>query len=97
MGNQTEELIKLAKPVAKKNEFEIEFLQCGAEAIPLPATGLVPIVLFPTTGGLDLQSTTASYGHKLVFLFVGGFIIALVTITTVFTAKIKFQLIRVLL
>ena len=29
------ELLKIAKPLAKKNELEIEFLQCGAEAIPL--------------------------------------------------------------
>ena len=47
------------------------------ECVPIAVTALLPIVLFPTTGGLDLQSTTASYGHKLVFLFVGGFIIAL--------------------
>ena len=31
----SEELLKIAKPLAKKNELEIEFLQCGAEAIPL--------------------------------------------------------------
>jgi sodium-dependent dicarboxylate transporter 2/3/5 len=47
------------------------------ECVPIAVTALLPIVLFPVTGGLDLQSTTASYGHKLVFLFVGGFIIAL--------------------
>ena len=32
----SEELLKIAKSLAKKNELEIEFLQCGAEAIPLP-------------------------------------------------------------
>ena len=47
------------------------------ECVPIAVTALLPIVLFPASGGLDLQSTTASYGHKLVFLFVGGFIIAL--------------------
>ena len=47
------------------------------ECVPIAVTALLPIVLFPLSGGLDLQSTTASYGHKLVFLFVGGFIIAL--------------------
>ena len=31
----SKELLKIAKPLAKKNELEIEFLQCGAEAIPL--------------------------------------------------------------
>ena len=29
------ELLNLAKSLAKKNELEIEFLECGAEAIPL--------------------------------------------------------------
>lgn len=47
------------------------------EAIPIAATSLVPIVLFPLTGGLDLAHTTASYGHKMVFLYLGGFVIAL--------------------
>jgi len=41
------------------------------ECVPIAVTALLPIVLFPLSGGLDLQSTTASYGHKLVFLFVG--------------------------
>ena len=47
------------------------------EAIPISATALLPIVLFPLTGGLSLSSTTASYGHKYIFLFLGGFILAI--------------------
>ena len=47
------------------------------ECVPISVTALLPIILFPLTGGLDIKSTTASYGHNLVFLFVGGFIIAL--------------------
>ena len=47
------------------------------EAISIPATALLPIVLFPLTGGLSLGETTASYGHKYIFLFVGGFILAI--------------------
>ena len=41
----SEELIKLAKPVAKKNEFEIEFLQCGAENIPLPNNSIDTVLI----------------------------------------------------
>ncbi len=48
------------------------------EAIPIAVTALLPIVLFPLSGGLALKSTTAAYGHKLIFLFVGGFILAIV-------------------
>ena len=47
------------------------------ECVPISVTALLPIVLFPLTGGMDLPTTTAAYGHKLVFLFVGGFLIAL--------------------
>ncbi|ASN04698.1 SLC13 family permease [Virgibacillus necropolis] len=47
------------------------------EAIPIPVTSLLPIVLFPITGGLDIGTTTASYGDDTIFLFMGGFMIAL--------------------
>ncbi|WP_211655155.1 SLC13 family permease [Planococcus alpniumensis] len=47
------------------------------EAIPIPATSLLPIVLFPLTGGLDVGATTSAYGNDTIFLFMGGFMIAL--------------------
>lgn len=47
------------------------------EAIPIAATALLPIVLFPLSGSLDIAKTTASFGHKFVFLYLGGFIIAI--------------------
>lgn len=47
------------------------------EAIPIAVTALLPIVLFPLSGGLDLAATSASFGHKYVFLYLGGFIIAI--------------------
>ena len=47
------------------------------EAIAIPVTALLPIILFPLSGGLSLSETTASYGHKYIFLFMGGFIIAI--------------------
>lgn len=46
------------------------------EVIPIAATALLPIVLFPLTGALDLSTTTAAFGHKYVFLYLGGFILA---------------------
>ena len=48
-----------------------------SEAIPIPATSLLPIILFPLTGALSIADTTSSYGHKMVFLYMGGFMIAL--------------------
>jgi solute carrier family 13 (sodium-dependent dicarboxylate transporter), member 2/3/5 len=47
------------------------------EALPLAATALLPIVLFPLTGALDLEATTAPYANDLIFLFLGGFVLAL--------------------
>ena len=47
------------------------------EAIPIPATSLLPIILFPMTSGLDIGATTSAYGNDTIFLFMGGFMIAL--------------------
>jgi sodium-dependent dicarboxylate transporter 2/3/5 len=47
------------------------------EAIPLAATALVPIALFPLLGVLPLKEATAPYANPLIFLFMGGFMIAL--------------------
>src|SRR5690606_24439470 len=47
------------------------------EAVPIPATALLPLVLFPL---LDIQSigdTAAPYANPVIFLFLGGFVIAL--------------------
>ncbi|WP_078592782.1 SLC13 family permease [Evansella clarkii] len=47
------------------------------EAIPIPATSLLPVILFPLTGGLNIGETTSAYGSDTIFLFMGGFMIAL--------------------
>jgi sodium-dependent dicarboxylate transporter 2/3/5 len=47
------------------------------EAIPIAVTSLMPIILFPLTEALSLQDTSSSYGHKYIFLYLGGFILAL--------------------
>lgn len=47
------------------------------EVTDISVTALLPIILFPLTGALDLKTTTASYGHKYIFLYMGGFILAM--------------------
>ena len=47
------------------------------EAIPIPVASLLPLVLFPLTQGLDMNTTASSYGDETIFLFMGGFMIAL--------------------
>jgi len=48
-----------------------------AESIPIPATSLLPLVLFPVLGVNTMQEAAAPYAHPIIFLFMGGFIIAL--------------------
>jgi sodium-dependent dicarboxylate transporter 2/3/5 len=48
-----------------------------SEAIPIAVTALLPIVLFPATGALSLIETTHSFGHRILFLFLGGFMLAI--------------------
>ena len=46
------------------------------EAISIYATALLPLLLFPLTGVASAKAAAAPYGHHLIYLFLGGFIIA---------------------
>ena len=48
-----------------------------AESIPIPATALLPLVLFPALGLGDIRESAAPFANPIIFLFLGGFIIAL--------------------
>ncbi len=48
-----------------------------SEAIDLSATALLPLVLFPLLGIADLPAAAAPYANQLIFLFMGGFMLAL--------------------
>lgn len=47
------------------------------EPIPIAATALLPLVLFPLLGLGSIKEVAAPYANPLVFLFLGGFLIAL--------------------
>lgn len=48
------------------------------EAIPIPATALLPLVVFPIlVDDVDVSDVGAYYGSDIIFLFMGGFLIAL--------------------
>ncbi|GAB3846976.1 SLC13 family permease [Nesterenkonia populi] len=60
------------------------------EAIPIPATALLPLIIFPMlvpegdygadeepAGGVGFDDVGASYGNNIIFLFMGGFMLAL--------------------
>ncbi|MEO8408996.1 MAG: DASS family sodium-coupled anion symporter [Propionivibrio sp.] len=46
------------------------------EAAPVPVTALLPIPMMPLLGIADEKAVAANYGHPLIFLFLGGFLIA---------------------
>ena len=46
------------------------------ESLPLSATALVPFAVFPLAGVLDEKQVATAYGHPLVLLFLGGFILS---------------------
>lgn len=47
------------------------------EPIPIPATSLLPMVLFPLLGIVEIRGAAAPYAHPIIYLFFGGFLIAL--------------------
>ena len=48
-----------------------------SEALPIAATALLPIVLFPLLGVMPLGQATSAYANPMVYLFLGGFLIAM--------------------
>ena len=49
----------------------------ATEALPIAATSLVPIVLFPLLGVVPIKAATSPYANPLIFLFLGGFMVAI--------------------
>ena len=49
------------------------------EGLPIGVVSLLPIVLFPAFGILDMKSATVNYSNTTIFLFMGGFMIAIAT------------------
>lgn len=48
-----------------------------SEAVPMAVTSLLPLLVLPTTGILSMEEASSPYGDKYVFLFLGGFLLAL--------------------
>ncbi|MGO1399012.1 MAG: anion permease, partial [Brevibacterium yomogidense] len=49
------------------------------EALPLPATSLLPLVVFPTVGVAEIGDTAAPYAGSVIFLILGGVLLGLAT------------------
>jgi sodium-dependent dicarboxylate transporter 2/3/5 len=64
------------------------------EPVPLPVTSLLPIILFPLLGVTKLGATTSSYAEPIIFLFIGGFLIAIAIEKTGLHKRIALNIIR---
>ncbi len=47
------------------------------DGLPLAVVSLLPIVLFPAAGVLTTKETTVNYANPIIYLFLGGFLIAI--------------------
>ena len=47
------------------------------EVLPISATAMLPLVLFPVLGIVDIDTAAAPYADPMIFLFLGGFVIAI--------------------
>ena len=47
------------------------------EVIPIPATAMIPLVLFPLFNISGITATAAPYANPMIFLFLGGFLLAI--------------------
>jgi sodium-dependent dicarboxylate transporter 2/3/5 len=47
------------------------------ESVPMAVTALLPVILFPLVGISSMEVACAPYGDKYIFLFLGGFLLAL--------------------
>ncbi len=47
------------------------------EAVPIPVTALLPMTLLPLLGIFSIAESTSPYANPIIFLFMGGFLIAL--------------------
>jgi sodium-dependent dicarboxylate transporter 2/3/5 len=65
-----------------------------SEAIPIYATALLPLALFPLAGIASVRDTAAPYAHELIFLFMGGFMLALAMQRTGLHRRFAFTTLR---
>ncbi|MEM7647125.1 MAG: SLC13 family permease [Pseudomonadota bacterium] len=64
------------------------------EVIPLGITALLPIVVLPIAGVLPLKEVTQQYGNPMIFLFLGGFVIARALEKTQLNERLALSILR---
>lgn len=66
-----------------------------SEAVPIPVTAFIPLILFPLSGVMTMREAAAPYANPIIFLFLGGFMIALALEKHRLHQRIALNLIRV--
>lgn len=64
------------------------------EAVPLPVTAFLPLVGFPLLNVMKIDQSALPYAHPVIFLFMGGFMIALALEKHRLHERIALKLIR---
>lgn len=64
------------------------------EVIPIPVTSLLPLILFPIAGILDVKTATQSFTSDIIMLFLGGFFLAIAIEKTQLHRYFAFHIIR---
>ena len=65
-------------------------------ALPIPVTSLLPLLLFPLVGVLPIRQAATPYADPNVFLFMGGFIIALAVERWALHRRIALHIVRII-
>lgn len=67
-----------------------------SEVIPIPVTAMLPLVLFPLFGIAGINATAVPYANPMIFLFMGGFIIAIAMQEWNLHRRVALNIIRVI-
>ena len=65
------------------------------EAAPVPVTALLPLIVFPFLGVMKMSEAAAPYANPIIFLFMGGFMIALALEKHRLHERIALNLVRI--
>lgn len=71
--------VTIISPLAQKVLAVASWMICWwlTEAVSISVTALIPLLMFPLINIMDIKTTSAFYGSHIIFLFFGGFVMAL--------------------
>lgn len=65
------------------------------EPIPIPVTSLIPLFAFPLFGVIEINDVRAAYGHPLILLLLGGFILSTAMAKSGLHKRLAFVMLRI--